>query len=93
MFVKYESGLLVLIVLAWMSVPAETQSSRPNLEGRWGDPPSTAVGTFCFFACTDAGIDHLNALLDNPANSRGLHAAAGQLSAGRRWPSSASRPS
>jgi len=34
----------------------------------WSDPPPTAVGTFCFFACTDEGIDHLNTLLDDPAN-------------------------
>ena len=34
----------------------------------WSDPPPTAVGAFCTFACTDAGIDRLNALLDNPAN-------------------------
>jgi len=26
------------------------------------------LGTFCADACTDAGIDRLNALLDNPAN-------------------------
>jgi len=34
----------------------------------WSDPPPTAVGTFCFFACTDAGIERLNALMDDPAN-------------------------
>jgi hypothetical protein len=34
----------------------------------WSDPPPTAVGAFCFFACTEAGLAHLNALLDDPAN-------------------------
>jgi len=68
MCVKHGSGLLAFFIVVWMSAPAETQSVRPKLEGMWSDPPSTAVGTFCFFACTDAGIDHLNALLDNPSN-------------------------
>jgi hypothetical protein len=34
----------------------------------WSDPPATAVGALCFFACTDAAIDRLNVLLDDPAN-------------------------
>ena len=34
----------------------------------WSDPPPTALGSLCFFACTDAAIDRLNALLDDPAN-------------------------
>ena len=34
----------------------------------WSDPPATAVDDFCFITCTDAGITHLNALLDDPAN-------------------------
>jgi len=34
----------------------------------WSDPPATAEGAFCFFACTDTGIARLNALLDDPAN-------------------------
>ena len=34
----------------------------------WSDPPATAVGTLCFFACTDAAIERLNALLDDPKN-------------------------
>lgn len=55
------SALLVLILL-------QSQSSRPSLEGMWSDPPSTAVGQFCYFSCSDAGIEQLNALLDNPAN-------------------------
>ena len=66
--VKWASGLVILILLRWMPAPVEAQSSRPNLEGMWSDPPATAVGSFCGFFCTDTGIDHLNALLDDPAN-------------------------
>jgi hypothetical protein len=36
----------------------------------WSDPPSTSVGVLCFITCTDAGIDRLNALLDDPANDK-----------------------
>ena len=54
--------MLALILLISIQSPA------PNLEGMWSDPPSTAIGQFCFFNCTDAGMDRLNALLDNPAN-------------------------
>jgi len=41
---------------------------RPDFEGMWSDPPSTAVDQFCFLACTDMGITYLNALLDDPGN-------------------------
>lgn len=34
----------------------------------WSDPPSTVMGAFCFGWCTGAGIEHLYALLDAPAN-------------------------
>lgn len=50
--------------------PAEAAPVPSKLEGMWSDPPATAVGTFCFFSCTDAGIDRLNALLDDPANDK-----------------------
>jgi hypothetical protein len=60
--------VLVLILLIWIPSSTEAQSSHPKLEGMWSDPPSTVVGTFCADACTDAGIDRLNALLDDPAN-------------------------
>ena len=66
--VKWTSALALLILLRSMPAPAEAQSSRPNLEGMWSDPPSTAVGSFCAAFCTNTGLDHLNALLDNPAN-------------------------
>jgi len=59
---------LLLTLLAYCAAPAEAQSSRPKLEGMWSDPPATVVGSFCFFACTDTGIERLNKLLDDPAN-------------------------
>jgi len=65
---KYGSGLLVLLLVACAPAPAERRASPAKIEGMWSDPPPTAVGTLCFFACTDVGIDRLNALLDNPAN-------------------------
>lgn len=34
----------------------------------YSDPPSTALDTFCAFACTDLGLRRLAALLDDPTN-------------------------
>ena len=48
----------------------------------WSDPPVTIIGRLCAFACSDAGIDAMNALLDDPANDTvpfaTLSARAGQ---------------
>jgi hypothetical protein len=60
--------LFVLTLLVSIPSSIEAQSSLSKLEGMWSDPPATAVGTFCVYACTDAGIERLNALLDDPAN-------------------------
>lgn len=61
-------GVLVLVGCS-QSPPSPAPKPAPStLEGMWSDPPPTAVGTLCFFACTDAAIDRLNALLDDPAN-------------------------
>ena len=46
----------------------QAQPRRPELAGMWSDPPQTIIDTFCLFFCTDAGIDYLNALLDDPKN-------------------------
>ena len=59
---------LLLLLWAWSPAPARAQSAPSSLEGMWSNPPSTLVGLFCSFSCTDAGIDRLNALLDDPAN-------------------------
>ena len=50
--------------------PAAARAQTPArwLEGMWSNPPATIVGLFCAFSCTQAGIDALNALIDDPAN-------------------------
>jgi hypothetical protein len=65
--VKLQSTLQVAVLLAWVTT-AYAQPPAAKLEGMWSDPPSTAVGTFCFFSCTDVGLDRLNKLLDDRAN-------------------------
>jgi len=60
-------GVFVLSLL-WITALVEAQSSHSKLEGMWSDPPATAVGNFCFFSCTDVGIERLNKLLDDPTN-------------------------
>ena len=70
MLLRY-GWVLPALVLAGCSQAPQAPAPQPapsKLEGMWSDPLPTAVGTFCFFACTDAGIDRLNALLDDPAN-------------------------
>ena len=70
MVFRYVWVLLALSVIGCSQAPpAPAPKPMPSkLEGMWSDPPATAVGTLCFFACTDAAIDRLNALLDDPAN-------------------------
>src|SRR5262249_27063556 len=65
---KQQSAPVILVLLGLLTATANAQSSRAKLEGMWSDPPATAVGTFCFFSCTDVGLDRLNKLLDDPAN-------------------------
>jgi hypothetical protein len=48
--------------------PTAAQQARPDLAGMWSDPPATLLDTFCLFWCSDAGLERLNALLDDPAN-------------------------
>jgi hypothetical protein len=61
----YVAGLF-LIAGCGRTEPAAV--SRPDLQGMWSDPPSSAEAVFCFVGCTEEGIAHLNALLDDPAN-------------------------
>src|SRR5438445_9812715 len=61
--------LIIAVVLAMTALPAAPQS-HPNFEGMWSDPPVTAEDTFCAAWCTDAGLERLKALLDNPANDK-----------------------
>ena len=61
--------LALLAILLLVAIPSTaTQQLRSDFEGMWSDPPHTAIGEFCFAWCTDAGIDYLNKLLDDPAN-------------------------
>ena len=69
--VKCWRGLLVVSLLTGLPSSIEAQSNPNLLEGIWSDPLS-AVGELCFMACTDTGIDRLNALLDDPANDARL---------------------
>lgn len=55
------------VLAAWWS-PASAQTAARGLEGMWSDPPASIMGRLCGFVCSDAGIDALNALLDDPAN-------------------------
>ena len=60
----------VLVLIAYVSMPAfsQTQSPSRNFIGMWSDPPVTITGDFCASWCTDAGIERLDALLDDPKN-------------------------
>jgi hypothetical protein len=73
----FRRSWLVPALFAAMTVSAAAQS-HPNFEGMWGDPPVTAEDTFCAAFCTDAGLERLAALLDDPANDARPYA---QLSA------------
>jgi hypothetical protein len=65
--VKRQSTLVIALLVVCV-IPALSQSPAGKLEGMWSDAPATAAGTFCFFSCTDFGMDRLNKLLDDPAN-------------------------
>ena len=56
---------LVLLLCAATLYAQEPQS---KLEGMWSDPPTTPEDIFCFFTCTDVGLEYLAGLLNDPAN-------------------------
>ena len=58
----------IAAILCGICTPAVSQQSRPDFEGMWSDPPATAEDLLCFLGCTDGGIEHLQALLDDPDN-------------------------
>lgn len=62
--------LLALFLLLALPSAAAAQSPLQTLEGMWSNPPTTIIGQACIFYCTDALIDRLNALLDDPANDK-----------------------
>ena len=59
---------IALPVLLGVTAPAEAQPDIPNLDGMWSDPPRTLADSPCYVYCTDAGLAHLDALLDDPVN-------------------------
>ena len=61
-------ALLAALAVVASAAPASAQSAARGLEGMWSDPPVTIMGRMCAFACSDAGIDAMHALLDDPAN-------------------------
>src|SRR5690348_5238352 len=65
---KWGSNALIFILITFVTTSVFAQSSASKLEGMWSDPPATPVGSFCFFLCTDPGIERLNTLLDDPKN-------------------------
>jgi hypothetical protein len=69
MAMRYGWALLLFVSFACTSATPPAAAPTPmKLAGMWSDPPSTSVGVLCFISCTDAGIERLNALLDDPAN-------------------------
>lgn len=65
-------SILTVLGLCQVSAPLDIQAwaqeRQSPFEGMWSDPPVSLFDTFCAGACTDAGLDHLEALLDDPAN-------------------------
>src|SRR5215813_7427664 len=66
--VRREYSIVVVILLACIPASVEAQSAAQKFVGMWSDPPDTITGVFCSGWCTDAGIDRLYKLLDDPAN-------------------------
>ena len=58
----------------------------------WSDPPAIPDDWFCAGFCTDAGLERLNALLDNPANDTRPYAQGGQTHRGNDFFHSESLP-
>jgi len=60
--------LALMALLLFSSRMTIGQEQRLNLEGMWSDPQPDLIDSLCGSACTDVGVDQLNALLDDPAN-------------------------
>lgn len=61
-------GLAIIALVATASSVVRAQSGLQSLDGMWSDPPLDPISEICAAACTQAAIDRLNALLDDPAN-------------------------
>jgi len=66
--VRQRLWISTLVVLMCGCSQAGEQEARPDFQGMWSDPPSTAEAQFCFGACTEMGLAYLNGLMDDPAN-------------------------
>src|SRR5215217_3198794 len=63
-------GVAASLVISLWSATVTAQSPARWLQGMWSNPPDTIVGGLCGGACSQAAIDALNALVDDPANDR-----------------------
>jgi hypothetical protein len=57
-----------LSIVAGLPLAASAQQRGADLAGMWSDPPATPEDAFCFFSCTDVGLEHLAKLLGDRAN-------------------------
>jgi hypothetical protein len=55
-------------IVAALPLAVAAQQPGAELAGMWSDPPATPEDAFCFFSCTDVGLEHLEKLLDDRAN-------------------------
>jgi hypothetical protein len=55
-------------IVATLPLTVAAQQPSAELVGMWSDPPSTPLDAFCFFSCTDVGLEYLEKLLDDRAN-------------------------
>ena len=62
------SLVVVALTAATISVTARGQGADGPLEGMWSDPSNDPIDSLCRSSCTQGAIDHMNALLDDPAN-------------------------
>ena len=62
-------GLAALALLGPSCSAPEDHPRPPPLQGMWSDVRGSVEDMFCDWGwCTDAGLEHLMALLDDPAN-------------------------
>jgi hypothetical protein len=65
---RMKPEIVILAVALCIPASADAQSPLAKFARMWSDPPTTITGEFCSSWCTDAGIERLNTLLDDPAN-------------------------
>ena len=55
-------------IVAALPFAVAAQQPGADLTGMWSDPPATPEDAFCFFSCTELGVEYLATLLDDRAN-------------------------